>query len=66
MIEYGQLLARLTIYIAGNYKFKKDFAEDMGVSRVFLSEVLAGKKKMPRKWIKLIGYEPIDAYKLIR
>ena len=63
MIDYGQLTARLAVYIAGNYRFKKDFADEMKVSRVFLSEVLSGKKKMPKAWIKLIGYEEIKAYK---
>lgn len=63
MIDYEQLITRLKFYISENYRFKKDFALDIGVSRVFLSEVLSGKKKMPKAWVNLIGYEEVKAYK---
>lgn len=63
MIDYEQLITRLKFYISENYRFKKDFALDIGVSRVFLSEVLSGKKKMPKAWVNLIGYEEVKSYK---
>lgn len=38
-------------------------AEELGLSKAYLSEVLAGKKSVGKKILKALGYEPTPFYR---
>ena len=40
-------------------------AKELGISKAFLSEVLAGKKAVGKKVLKALGYQPVPYYRRV-
>ena len=47
----------------GYRKGQTDVADDLGVSRSYLCEVLSGKKKPGPVLLKALGYDPLPHYR---